>query len=188
MREGVPDSDCNINVTKFSTFINVELANTLGNLYQRCLPFNRDLVYPTYAQIEAQLSADEHIILANLDSLRLECNEHYEAFNFYKAIQAIMARLRTSNNLVQEYKPWDLVKSQSGDTAVKLRKMLFLVLESLRVSGILLQPIVPNVSAILLDKFNVEKEARFYDSALVDYKRQEVGKIAVNSDVIFKRI
>ena len=41
LREGVPDSDCNLSEQKFTKFTNVELANTLGNLYQRCLPFNK---------------------------------------------------------------------------------------------------------------------------------------------------
>ena len=191
MREGVPDTDCNISKEKFSKFTNVELANTLGNLYQRCLPFNRSHKYPSYSEVKQTLNTQEERLLNKLDSLGSECSEHYDSFNYYKAIQAIMSRLRDANVLVQEYKPWDLVKTseENRQHREKIEAMLFLVYESLRVCGVLLQPIVPSVSRVLLDKLNLPNDQRFYDDAKVDYVRKNSRTINTsNSDVIFKRI
>lgn len=124
-------------------------------------------------------------MLTRVDSLRAECDEHYDAFNYYKAINAIMSRLRDTNALVQETKPWDLAKSGHHD---EIQVMLFVVYESLRVCGILLQPIVPVVSAALLDRLNVPLERRSYEFAQVDYVRDKPTSINHNSEVIFKRI
>lgn len=189
MREGCVDSDCNISEEKFTKFTNVELANTLGNLYQRCLPFNLKREYPSYADVKSGITSKRELdLVSQIDSLRDLCDEHYEAFDYNKVIQAIMNPLRESNTLVQEYKPWELIKSKKEEDLVKVKRMLYLVYESLRVCGILLQPIVPNVSGKLLDKLAVEHAERSYEFAKIDYKRDKTKNISSNAEVIFKRI
>ncbi len=191
LREGVPSSDCNVNLSLFTKYINSELANTLGNLYQRLLPFNKKLVYPTYADVEADLNEGDKEFLRKIDSIRVECGEHYDAFNFYNGIQAIMGVLRVANNIVQDLKPWDLAKSTDEKDAILLKKILFLVYESLRVSCILLQPIVPDLSKKALDKLNVSQEERFAKNACVDYgekgERKE-KRLSSETSIIFKRL
>lgn len=183
------DSDCNISEEKFTKFTNVELANTLGNLYQRCLPFNLKREYPSYADVKSGIALKRELdLMSQTDSLREECDEHYEAFDYNKVIQAIMNRLRESNMLVQEYKPWELIKSKKEEDLVKVKRMLYFVYESLRVCGILLQPIVPNVSEKLLDKLEVDNAERSYEFAKMDYKRNNTKNISSSSDIIFKRI
>lgn len=188
LREGVPASDCNMNMDNFTKFINVELANTLGNLYQRCLPFNKGLNYPSYNQVKDDLSGMDKELLECLDKIKKECDEHFEVFNFYHGIQSIMGALRMTNILVQEYKPWELIKSKDLNDLKKVEKMLYLVYESLRVVGILLQPIVPDLAEDLLDRLNVNKAERFYEFAQVDYNQKESKKILNKANVIFKRL
>lgn len=172
---------------KFSKFTNVELANTLGNLLQRCLPFNTELKYPSHVDARPGLNnSRERDLISRLDSLRSECDEYYEMFNYYKAIHAIMARLRDANLLVQEYKPWELSKSPNGHG--KIDTLLFLVYESLRVCGILLQPIIPDLSTRLLDRLNVDSTQRSYDFAKVDLITDTTRRISSNNDIIFKRV
>ena len=188
LREGVPESDCNINMDKFANYINAELANTLGNLYQRCLPFNKNMVFLTFKEIEPLLNEEDKKMLENFNKIREQANQHYEEYNFYMGIQSIMSVLRSVNNMVQEYKPWVLVKSSDEKDANELKKLLFMVYESLRISCILLQPIVPDLANDLLDRLSIDKMDRCYKNALVDYNRTELKKIIQNSNVIFKRI
>lgn len=188
LREGVPEADCNIREDKFSKFTNVELANTLGNLFQRCLPFNRELDYPSYEESESMLNESERKFLRELDSTWNECSVNYDEFNYYKGIQSIMSTLRQANNLVQEHKPWDLAKNYDKNR-LTIRKMLFLVYECMRIGGILLQPIVPNISGDLLDRLNVDKKERFLEFARVNYSKQQPSKkIIVKTEVLFKRL
>jgi methionyl-tRNA synthetase len=88
--------------------------------------------------------------------------------------------------MVQEYKPWNLLKQNKSD--IKIKKLLFFVYESLRIAGILLQPIIPSLSDDLLSRLNVNKEERFYEFALVDTKRNSNKKIQSNSNILFKRL
>ena len=189
LREGVPGSDCSININMFSKYINSELANTLGNLYQRLLPFNSDLVYPSYGDIESSLTHEDNEFLARLDSLRNDCDEHYEAFNFYNGIQEIMIVLRSANSLVQVHKPWELIKSKEGKENERLRKLLFLVFETLRVTCILLQPIVPDISQNVLNKLNISEFERLFEHATVEFSNKEpTKKLSSDTSIIFKRL
>jgi methionyl-tRNA synthetase len=88
--------------------------------------------------------------------------------------------------MVQEYKPWNLLKQNKSD--IKIKKLLFFVYESLRIAVILLQPIIPSLSDDLLSRLNVNKEERFYEFALVDTKRNSNKKIQSNSNILFKRL
>jgi len=187
----VPDSDCNISVEKFSKFANAELANTLGNLYQRCLPFNTDLIYPSYTEIESVLNDKDREMIKRLDEVRLVCDKEYEIFNFYIGLNQIMTSLRLINNMVQEYKPWDLVKENKLD--LNLKKLLFFVYESLRIAGILLQPITPQLANELLDRLNVKHEERFFEFAIVNQQKTACNSTAnstikSNKNNLFKRL
>jgi methionyl-tRNA synthetase len=88
--------------------------------------------------------------------------------------------------MVQEYKPWNLMKQNKSD--MRIKKLLFFIYESLRIAGILLQPIIPSLSDDLLNRLNVKKEERFYESALIDTKRIENKKLQSNSNILFKRL
>ncbi len=184
----MPSSDCNINIDKFSKYANAELANILGNLYQRCLPFNIDLIYPSYSEIESVLNDQDREMIKRLDQVRLECNKEYEIFNFYNGLNQIMTSLRLINNMIQEYKPWDLVKENKLD--LNLKKLLFFVYESLRIAGILLQPITPDLANELLDRLNTKHEERFFEFAIVNQQQKSNSTVNIksNKNVLFKKL
>lgn len=188
LREGVPSSDCSIHEEKFAIFINQELVNTLGNLYQRCLPFNKNMTYLPFNEIKDFLNDKDKDFLKNLNTLRELCAKHFEDFNFYLGIQLIMSQIRQGNNLVQEYKPWELVKENGDVEKNALKKLIFLVNETLRITTILLQPIVPDLANDVLERLNVSKQERTYLNAVVDYRRVESRCMIKKSDVIFKRV
>lgn len=56
-------------------------------------------------------------------------------------------------------KPWELKKG-SIDDLNRLETIISVTLETLRVCGIILQPIIPELSEKLLNKLNVESENR----------------------------
>ena len=84
LREGVPDTDSNVNEDKLVNVVNAELSNTLGNLYQRCLPFNRLEVYPQWQRVRHIMTAHDLELVDRLDKLASLCSEDFERFNFYK--------------------------------------------------------------------------------------------------------
>ena len=85
--------------------------------------------------------------------------EHFEACNFYKGIDSIVTTLHTGNRFFESQKPWELRKKQ---LSLHLNCVLHLTMETLRVCGILLQPIVPELSDTLLKKLGIPKENRMW--------------------------
>ena len=134
--------------------LNLELADTMGNLLNRCSskgvnPHQTIPSPPPGHEEECPLLED---LGTQLASLRGRVGSCYEEFHFYQGCVLIMAALRTTNQAVQAHQPWRL--RAAGDEA-KLRWLLAHCFDSLRISGILLQPVVPRLAARLLGKLGV---------------------------------
>ncbi|VEN35851.1 unnamed protein product [Callosobruchus maculatus] len=149
LREGVGHSDGNYSDTKVLRILNSELADTLGNLLNRCtgsalnprqtFPTMDSAALATVRSLEVTKSLIEHI-----SNLPETCRCHYADFNFHKVADAIMATLHSANLFFETLKPWELKKKP--ESHLELNVVLHLTLETLRVVGILLQPMVPKLS------------------------------------------
>lgn len=177
-----------------TSVLNDELANTLGNLLSRACAkiINTRQSVPQLHQSEFEdllRNEDTKNLIGLLDQLTDVCTQHYDAHNFYLAIDEICKVLRAANGFVESYKPWELRKSPEAQQ--KLETVLRITFETLRICGILLQPIVPELSVKLLDKLNVDANCRYWKDARVDF-----GHSNMNADVglgpgdamLFKRI
>lgn len=117
------------------------------------------------------------------------CREHYESFNFYRVADSVMATLHRANLFFETTKPWELKKKP--DSAEKLNTVLHLSLETLRISALMLHPLIPNISRRLLDKLGVAEEQRNFESAKIvswkdaDFKER---KLSPEKVVLFRRI
>lgn len=188
LREGVPAHDSNITESKIITLLNAELANTLGNLFQRSLSksINPLKEYPTYKDLNFN-SRDKEFI-QQLDILAHECDSLFNQFSFYDGLQKIMSRLRDANLYFDEKKPWILAKqADCQDSQLELKKTFYLVFETIRITAILLQPIIPNIAESLLDSLNVPLNERFIDNAKFDTNKITTSHVA-HRNTIFKRI
>ena len=90
-------------------------------------------------------------------------DQHYRNHETYRAIDAIMAQLRQTNAFVQHHKPWEL-KNETGINKEWLRTIISVTMETLRVCGILLQPVIPNMADSLLTKLSVARLERNWNS------------------------
>ena len=95
--------------------------------------------------------------------------EHYEELHFYRGINSVMSYFRWANTLVQNHEPWNLIKSNTEDDTAHRKTVLNMALETLRVGAVLLQPIVPNLSQMLLDRLGIPEEKRTIDHARTAY-------------------
>eukprot|EP00088_Acartia_fossae_P044962 TRINITY_DN4800_c0_g1_i6.p1 TRINITY_DN4800_c0_g1~~TRINITY_DN4800_c0_g1_i6.p1 ORF type:complete len:186 (-),score=17.32 TRINITY_DN4800_c0_g1_i6:18-575(-) len=144
-------------------YLNLELADTLGNLLNRTSSsgVNPDQIIPPWEKkfqnCETEISKD---LMNHLEALPEKVEMSFENFNFYEGIVHVMDVLRVTNHFVQDEKPWELKKTDKE----RLQFVLALSLESLRVSGILLQPIIPTISQQLLNKLNVPEHQRTFQA------------------------
>lgn len=65
-----------------------------------------------------------------------------------------------ANGFMQFQKPWELVKKKDSVSQEKLATVLHIIMEVLRVNGILLKPIIPTLSFKLLEKLSVPESER----------------------------
>jgi len=157
LREGTAHSDGNYSDVKIKRILNAELADTLGNLLNRCCgkAINPNLDYPQLdlATIESLSSFDLHFVELNEKLKRLSdiVGSHYEDLNFYRGIDEIIATLQCCNRFFEHNKPWQLAKNDVS----KLSCVLHVTIETLRISALALQPIVPVLADQLSTKLNI---------------------------------
>ncbi|KAJ1875758.1 methionyl-tRNA synthetase [Coemansia sp. RSA 990] len=143
-----------------------DLGGQLGNLAARCLSQNMGVDLNCFAAIgEAQSrnpdnSADAEIREA-LVSLPAHISRLYEMGEFGRGMVHIFDTLALANRYITQAEPWHLAK-QPGSNA-RLQTVLFYVLEAVRLSALMLQPIMPQKSSILLDHLAVAASERSWD-------------------------
>ncbi|CAG0887218.1 unnamed protein product [Darwinula stevensoni] len=152
LREGVLSSDSNYNAEKLARMLNAELADNLGNLLRRCTShlINPAQIFPYFdvKNVKGIGEIGESLIQRTLE-LPEAVISHYQSFHFYKGLDCIQTVLRHCNQFFQASRPWDLAKENQD---LHLYQVLYITMEVLRVCGILLIPVVPNIALALLRK------------------------------------
>ena len=115
--------------------------------------------------------------------------EHYENLYFYQGLNSIMSYLRWANLLVQSHKPWALVKSQDLEDIAHRKTVIHMALETLRVGGILLQPVIPKLAQTLLDRLGIPEDKRMVEHARMSYLNSpECLPLGPNKGPLLERI
>ena len=113
----------------------------------------------------------------------------FERYDFSSALSAVWGLISEANKLIVEAKPWELAKSKSPDDRTRLEITLRTAAEFLRVSSVLLFPVIP-VSARSIWKL-LGKESRIEDERIDDTlesRRFEGGTAVSKGESIFPRL
>jgi methionyl-tRNA synthetase len=135
--------------------LNVELANDLGNLAQRTLSFiakNAGGQVPVYGE----LAEADSVLLDQAAALTGKVRDAIERLAFHEALEEIWKVVRAANGYIDRQAPWALRKTDT----VRMGTVLRVLLEAIRVIGVLLQAFMPDSMGKLLDQLGVEVGAR----------------------------
>jgi methionyl-tRNA synthetase len=111
----------------------------------------------------------------------------YRNARFGRGLEQIMKTLYDVQNYWDSNRPWELIKQNSDPiNNERLRNVQYIVLESLRISGILLQPIVPWTATRLLDRLGVSSLERSVDA--LEFGRKAPVKLSTDETVFFSRL
>ena len=159
---------------------NSDLANTYGNLVNRTIAMvkkyfgDEDIYKSEGTEFDSKLN----------DAVKSSVSEYKSLMDQYKVadgIEAVMKLLRQSNKYIDETAPWVLAKDEAKKEV--LRTVLYNLLEAIRISSILLEPIMPSTSEKVYSYLNT-KLTSFTD---LDFDKE--AKYNVNSsEVLFKRL
>lgn len=118
-----------------------------------------------------------------------KCFNHYKSYNFYLVVDQVIEVLHSANKFFETTKPWELKKRNEIG---QLEATLAVTIETLRICGIILQPIIPVICKTLLDKLNVnENQRNWIDLSFVSWNQYEnnieIG-LGDGEAVLFRRI
>ena len=135
--------DGNITREQFIEKVNIDLANTLGNLVQRTISMGNKYFDGKITNKNVVEDVDIEFI-NNINSLYDKVANKMDTLFIADAFDEIFKVLRASNKYIDETTPWVLAKDESK--LDRLETVLYNLLESIRVCGRLLSVFIPTTS------------------------------------------
>jgi len=143
--------------------INADLANELGNLAQRSLSMinkNLDGVVPQ----PGEFTTADRELLALADDLLPTVRAHFDVPAMHLALESIWLMLGAANRYFSGQEPWVLRKSAEVADQERFGTVLYTTLEAVRIAALLIQPVMPESAATLLDLLGQAPDQREFGS------------------------
>ncbi|XP_072034833.1 methionine--tRNA ligase, mitochondrial-like [Amphiura filiformis] len=206
LREGTLHSDGDYNDDRLVNTLNADLGDTLGNLLSRVTAksINPQQVFPQFhsdlfpwqpsssSSTVVRALQEDYDLIESVQKLPDTVNMHYRNFEFHKALEAIMTCLRSTNGFVNRHQPWTLAKNPHEKPWLDTTNHV--TMETLRVCGILLQPVIPKMADKLLNRLGIGENERtwVYLESFKTYHGKAGGydgrQLGNSGGILFKKI
>ncbi|KAF9957154.1 methionyl-tRNA synthetase [Mortierella alpina] len=140
------------------------LAGQLGNLLSRStsVALNPSSLIPSAPETD-NIHADDMLLREKMQRLQSTVDEALSGYRTTQATQAIFDMLAEANAHFSFAEPWKLVKDPSKKD--RLDVVLWHTLEAIRLSALMLQPIMPSKTSEILDQLDIRKDERSWEFA-----------------------
>lgn len=169
-------SDGNFSHESMVARINSELANNIGNLIQRTVSM---VVKNCDSNVPKQSNNTEELLDHGYGLIE-KIREKFDNMQFSQVLDLILEFSSKCNIYIDAKAPWTLKKTDPE----AMENVLYNLLESIRIIGIILQPFIPESAKRILDILNVEQ--RDFTVLLPQFALKSGNR--VNSpEIIFKK-
>ena len=161
---------------------NSDLANTLGNLVNRCVAMVKkyfDGVLPAPTAPEA---LDDELKTVALESVG-KCAAKMDSFCIADAVNEVMAVAKRSNKYIDETKPWALAKDE--EKKERLGTVMYNLIESIRFIAVQLKPYMPETAEKIFAQIGCNIDS--YES-LNEFGATPAGTVMGEAAPLFGRI
>ena len=179
--------------------INTDLANNLGNLVNRTLSMQNKYFAGLVQNPGVNEPVDEDLKSVVMNTVK-QIDEKMDELRVADSLDLILDLFKRCNKYVDETMPWALAKDP--EKTGRLATVLYNLLESVRIGGILLRPYLPETSEKILSSLNTQKtsyddvhsfglletEMNITDSPSILFARLNEKEVAEKVAVIQERI
>ncbi len=154
--------DGDFQMKRFVDIVNSDLSNTIGNLLNRTITMSRKW-FQSYIPIDKTTLYNSKL----RDISEITIKEYMKSFqknNFKDSANAIIDLANSANLFLNDRSPWKLIKNISKKDVVA--HDIYSVLESCRIIGVLLNPIVPDLSERILKQLNIDISYVTFENSL----------------------
>ena len=174
-------NDGNLTYELLEERYNSDLANILGNLVNRTISMNKKYFDNIVVNSDKVEEIDKDLIDTVMRS-KEQVEKSMEEIRVADAIDNVFNIFRRCNKYIDETTPWILAKEENKD---RLKKVMYNLLESIRIGAVLLSPFLPETSEKIFSQLNTELTS--YDS-IQEFGQLKVGNSLNEPEPLFKRI
>ena len=184
MREMNVGQDSDFSFDLFLTRYTSDLGNDLGNLLSRLL--NMGKRYCASVVPSAKIEEDfEKQLISLASETAEEVLRLYDGMQFHIGLEKAFTFIRAINRYAEQRAPWKLAKSEAEADKLALGTTLANMAEALRLSAVLISPIMPTVSAKILTLLGVEEIEKFEGNTT--WSNVLEGKTLGAQEILFPR-
>lgn len=176
--------DGTITYESFITRYNADLANTLGNLANRSIAM-ANKYFGGVVSRPAEAFPEDGELRAAVGETVESYRRLMDGYRNADALEALMNLARRCNKYIDETAPWLLAKKE--EKRPRLEAVLYNLLESIRILGILLTPFIPATAENMLTQLGVDGSLTAMDTATGEYGAAEQYKVG-EATPLFARI
>lgn len=153
MREMVLGQDASFTMESFVRRYNSDLANDFGNLLSRVsklIEKNFDSIVPK----PGKNTDAENVIINVAEKVVDSIHELIDEMKIHDALEETLQFIRGVNKYMEQQAPWKLVKEDKSAAG----RVLYTAAEALRIGTLLLEPVMPHRTEIVLETLSVNKK------------------------------